>query len=183
MSGVGSLDVLEGMENDPEVERNGMKSAAEHNAAHWQRILDIVASSSTANPQTYLMDDKAMEDRLYKIYQTNFGGGFGINLYNSTWEELHGSQMLLAKWRDVMMPFEGVMLDGAAANMLTLLRCFRSSTIASCSKSTVQTTTQLRRLLQSALNGACHPLTGQPSAHYSPPQSLQQQLCSSCSSQ
>jgi hypothetical protein len=122
MSGVGSLDVLDGMENDPEVERNGMKSAAEHNAAHWQRILDIVASSSTANPQTYLMDDKAMEDRLYKIYQTNFGGGFGINLYNSTWEELHGSQMLLAKWRDVMMPFEGVMLDGAAANMLTLLR-------------------------------------------------------------
>lgn len=122
MSGVGSLDVLDGMENDPEVERNGMKSAAEYSAAHWQHILDIVEKSSTDQPRNYLMEDEAMEDRLYKIFETNFGGSFGVDLYNTTWEELHGSDMLLAKWRNVMTPFEGVMLDGAASNMLTLLR-------------------------------------------------------------
>ena len=96
MSGLGSLDVLDGMENDPEVERNGMKAAAEHNAAHWQRLLELVASCSTDRPQRYLMQDTAMEDRLYKIYQMNFGGAFGIDLENSTWAELHGSEMLLA---------------------------------------------------------------------------------------
>jgi hypothetical protein len=131
-NGVGSLDVLDGMENDPEVERNGMKSAAEYNALHWQRILALssaaaaaaaaAATSGASRPPQRLMQDVLMGDRLHKIYQMNFGGSFGFDLRNTTWDSMMGSESLMAKWRSVMAPFEGVMLDGEASNLLTLLR-------------------------------------------------------------
>ena len=190
MEGMGSLDVLDGMENDPEVERKGSASgvphmqshaheaaaeplvlrrhsqvaltptvspptagvppnaamacgaAAEYAAEHWNLILRAVAAPANGGGELRLLADEDMEDRLHKIFEQNFGGGFGLDLtevrkrvafwlhwylnlltyLQTSWEALHGSEQLLAKWREILGSFEGQLMDGTAANMLTLMR-------------------------------------------------------------
>ena len=130
-TGMGSLDALDSMENDAEIERKGSASAAEYAAQHWQFLLSVGQQGdsrmarllgSAAAPATLARPGDLWDDRLHRVFETHFGGGFGINLEQTTWQQMHGSEMLLTKWRELLSSFEGEIIDSTPYNMLTLLR-------------------------------------------------------------
>ena len=53
-----------------------------------------------------LSDSRAEDDRLYKVYNANFGGSFGLDLLHLTHGALHAGGTL-ETWRSVLTAMEG----------------------------------------------------------------------------
>jgi hypothetical protein len=131
-TGMGSLAALDSMENDAEIERQGGKGAAEYATKHWEFLLSIERQEGdsrtvrllgdAAAPETLARPGDLWDDRLHRVFETHFGGAFGFDLEHTSWQQMHGSEMLLAKWRELLSSFEGVIIDRVPYNMLTLLR-------------------------------------------------------------
>lgn len=68
-----------------------------------------------------LSDSRAEDDRLYKVYNANFGGSFGLDLLHLTHGALHAGGTL-ETWRSVLTAMEGQSFGGQPMNMMTLLR-------------------------------------------------------------
>ena len=95
MQGMGSLDALDGMENDPDIEQKGSEGAADYAAQHWRFLQTLAVRNrdrceGTGPARTALVGPSvhgdSWDERLYKMFEQNFGGSVahtpnaGLNL-------------------------------------------------------------------------------------------------------
>ena len=102
--------------NDPTIEALGSEECTKYAHRHWHQLL---TTSNAA--ELVLSDSREEDDKLYKVYQANFGGAFGLDLIHVSHAALHGGGTL-ETWRSVLTAMEGRSFAGQPMNMMTLLR-------------------------------------------------------------
>lgn len=102
--------------NDPTIEALGSEECTKYAQRHW-----LTLTTCTDAAELVMSDSREEDDKLYKVYQANFGGAFGLDLLNLSHAALHGGGTL-ETWRSVLTAMEGRSFAGQPMNMMTLLR-------------------------------------------------------------
>jgi hypothetical protein len=112
--GTGESDI--DVSNDPTIEALGSEECTKYAQRHWQQL-----TSCRDATELVMSESSEEDDKLHKVYQANFGGAFGLDLFNTTHAALH-SGGTLETWRSVLTAMEGRSFAGQPMNMMTLLR-------------------------------------------------------------